>query len=255
MSTRLACLHVPLFPLAARLRSEPELIGEALILLAGSGTAARVIVASRRARRAGIRRGASLAQARALLPKVTARGRDATCERAAQQSLLEIGEALSPRVEDAGNGTVYCDLNGLERHWPQERELGAALIQSTERAAMTARVGIASSKLAARIAAEQADSPTLVPVGEEARFLAPLPLSRLLLETRILDRLRRWGIQSIGQFADLPGNEIASRFGEAGQVLHRQARGFDTHPLKPHCPPPAGHEGREVGVARGNRGP
>ncbi len=246
MSPRLACLHVPLFPLAARLRSEPELAGEALILLSGNGTAARVHAASRRARRAGIRRGMSLAQARALLPKVAVRGRDAACEFAAQQNLLEIGEALSPRVENAGRGVVYLDLAGLERHWPRERELGEALIRAAERAGMTARVGIASSKLAAHIAAEQADPPTVVPTGDEARFLAPLPLNRLLAEARVLDRLERWGIRSIGQFAQLPGNAITSRLGEVGQELHRQARGFDSHPLIPHKPAATFDEGMDL---------
>ncbi len=246
MSPRIACLQVPLFPLAARLRSEPDLAGEALILLSGNGTAARVHAASRRARRAGIRRGMSLAQARALLPKVAVRGRDAACESAAQQSLLEIGEALSPRVENANRGVVYLDLAGLERHWPRERELGEALIRAVERAGMTARVGIASSKLAAHVAAEQADSPTVVSTGAEASFLAPLPLSRLLAEASILDRLGRWGIRSIGQFAKLPKNAIASRLGEIGQKLHRQARGFDSQPLIPHTPAATFDEGMNL---------
>lgn len=92
MSSRLACIHVPLFPLAARLRSEPELAQQALVVLEGNGTAARITAASRRARRAGTRRGMSLAQARALLPRIAARGRDAACERAAQQSLLETAQ-------------------------------------------------------------------------------------------------------------------------------------------------------------------
>ncbi|MDH3404884.1 MAG: hypothetical protein OES32_01060 [Acidobacteriota bacterium] len=243
MSHRIACLRVPLFPLAARLRSEPELAGEALVLLAGNGSAARVSAASRRARRAGIRRGMSLAQARALLPKVAVRGRDAACESAAQQSLLEIAEIFSPRVENAGRGVVYLDLAGLERHWPRDHELGSALIQAAERARMAARAGIAGSKLAAHIAAEQADSPTVVPAGEEAGFLAPLPLTRLLAEAHVLDRLARWGIRSIGQFAELPKDEIASRFGEAGQGLHRQARGIDPHPLVPHRPAATFDEG------------
>ena len=196
--------------------------------------------------RAGIRRGMSLAQARALLPRVTVRGRDAVCESAAQQALLEIAEALSPRVEDAGRGIVFLDLTGLERHWPNERELGTGLILAAEHAGLTARVGIAGSKLAAQIAAEQTDSPTVVATGDEAEFLAPLPLSRLLTEAHILDRLERWGIQSIGQFAQLPKNAIASRFGEAGQVLHRQARGLDPHPLIPHTPPATFDEGMEL---------
>ena len=246
MSSRLACIRVPLFPLAARLRSEPELAQEALVVLEGNGTAARVTAASRRARRAGIRRGMSLVQARALLPRIAARGRDAACERAAQQSLLETAAALSPRIENAGDGIIFLDLDGLERHWPDERALAAALIQAAERTGLAARVGIASSKLAARIAADQSGSPTLIPAGEEAGFLAPLPLSRLLTETRILERLERWGIRSIGQFAELPKHEIASRFGAAGHLLHRQARGIDAHPLIPYSPTATFDEGMDL---------
>jgi hypothetical protein len=50
------------------------------------------------------------AQAQALLPNLTVRGVDATCEHAAQQSLLEAAESCSPRFEDAGSGEVYLDL-------------------------------------------------------------------------------------------------------------------------------------------------
>ncbi len=245
-AARVACLAVPLFPLAARLRSEPELAGEALVLLEGNGNAARVHAASRRARQGGVRRGMSLAQARALLPNLVARSRNAAAEHAAQQCLLEIAEALSPRFEDAGQGIVFLDTTGLERHWSDERELGTALGRAAERAGLCARVGIAGSKLAARVAAEQPDSPTLVPSGEEAGFLAPLPLSRLLAEAHILTRLERWGLHSIGDFARLPDNDIASRFGEVGRKLHRQARGIDVRPLVPHRPAPTFDEGVDL---------
>ena len=111
--TRLAALFVPLFPLAARLRSEPDLKDEAVAVFQGNGNAARVVAATRRARKAGVRAGMSLPQARALLPKLAARARDETCERAAQESLLEIAESFSPRIEDAGEGVVYLELTVL----------------------------------------------------------------------------------------------------------------------------------------------
>src|SRR5215468_8249499 len=109
---RLACLFVPLFPLAARLRSEPELKGEAVVIFEGNGNAARVVTASRKARRVGIEAGMTLPQTRALLPKLAARGRDRECERAAQEALLEVAESFSPRVEDGHEGVVYLDLEG-----------------------------------------------------------------------------------------------------------------------------------------------
>src|SRR5258707_8247141 len=161
-SPRTACLHLPLFPLAARLRSEPELTREALVVVEGNGNAARVVAGTRIARAAGVRPGLSLPQARALCPKLVARPRDGECERAAQEALLEVAEAFSPRVEDAGEGTAYLDLDGLERHYPgptPELELGRSLMAAADAAGLPARGGLAPSKPAARIAASPPHSP------------------------------------------------------------------------------------------------
>lgn len=247
--SRIACLCVPLFPLAARLRSEHDLRDEAVALLQGNGNAARVIGASRRARQAGIRPGMSLPQARALLPKLTVRSRDTNCERAAQDTLLEIAESFSPRVEDAEEGIVYLELDGLDRHFPgdsPEKELAHALTLTSDKAALPIWIGIASSKLAARVAAELPSSPTIVVSGQEADFLAPLPLHRLSPEAEVLETLHRWGIRSIGEFARLPKNKVASRLGEPGQKLHEKARGMDSHPLVPYQPPATFAEGMEL---------
>jgi protein ImuB len=246
---RLACLYVPLFPLAARLRSEPELRSEALVILEGNGPAARVAAANRIARRAGLRAGMSLPQARALMPKLIARGRDATCEQAAQQALLEVAESFSPRVEDAGEGLACLDLTGTERRFAgadRERALGDALVRAAERAALPARCGIASSKLAARVAAALPTTPTVVAAGEEAGFLAPLPLDRLTPEMTLRDTLQRWGIRTIGELARLPRDEVASRLGAPGQKLHEIARGLDPQPLLPREPPPDFREGMDL---------
>ncbi len=108
----IACLYVPLFPLAARLRSEPELKDEPVAVCEGNGSAARIVAATRKARRAGVEAGMTLPQARARVPKLIARGRDRECERAAEQALLEVAEMFSPRVEDEGEGVVYLDLDG-----------------------------------------------------------------------------------------------------------------------------------------------
>src|SRR6266536_2846307 len=112
-SPRVACIVVPLFPLAARLRSEPELKGDAVAVFEGNGNAARVVTATRSARKAGLQPGMTLPQARALLPGLIARARDRENERAAQEALLEIADSFSPRVEDAGEGVVYLDLDGI----------------------------------------------------------------------------------------------------------------------------------------------
>ncbi len=247
---RIVCLTVPLFPLAARLRSEPELRQEALAVLTGNGAAARVAAATRLARRAGIQPGLTLSQARSRLPKLIARPRDEECEQAAQEALLDVAESFSPRVEDGGEGLAYLDAEGLSRHYPggsPEEELGRALMLAAEqRAGMPVRVGIASSKLAAHLAAARPHSPTLVPTGNEAAFLAPLPLAQLTPEAATLATLESWGIGTLGELAQLPKSEVASRLGSGGRELQAIARGVDPRPLMPRQPPPTFSEGLEV---------
>jgi len=268
----LACLFIPLFPLAARLRSEPDLKGEAAAICEGNGNAARIVAATRKARKAGIEPGMTLPQARSIYPRLIARPRDLESERSAQEALLEIAETFSPRVEDACEGVIYLDLEGLPslraageglappapscpppqitNHKSQiaNRFLSFArdLITTAEKASLPTRVGIATSKLSARVAAGLPDTPVVVPPGEEAAFLAPLPLSRLSPEMEIEETLARWGIRSIGDFARLPEGEVASRLGEMGRELHATASGFDPRPLMPRLPPPDFTEGMDL---------
>ncbi|HEX2122370.1 MAG TPA: DNA polymerase Y family protein, partial [Thermoanaerobaculia bacterium] len=244
--TRIACLYVPMFPLAARLRSEPELLTEALAIVEGNGSSAHVIVATRRARTKGIHPGMTLAQARSLVPKLIARGRDSECERTAQEALLEVAETFSPRVEDSGEGMVFIDVSGLERHFPSEKDLAAAVIRASDDVGLPGRCGIAACKLAARVAAELPKSPTVVAPGGEAEFLAPLPLARLTPELDAASTLQRWGLSSIGELAQLPESEVASRLGAMGRDLHFAARGIDPRPLIPRALPPEFREGMEL---------
>ncbi len=255
--SRLACLAVPLFPLAARLRSEPELIREALAILEGNGNAARVVAATRAARAAGVRPGLSLPQARALCPKLAVRPRDAVCEGAAEEALIEVAAAFAPGVENARDGTFFLDLDGLPQPAARrgtagvdpdalERALGRDLAAASDTAGLPGRVGIASSKLAARVAAGLPGSPVIVPAGQEAAFLAPLPLARLAPEVDLSATLERWGIHSIGDFARLSPAEVASRLGRSGSELHTVARGLDSRPLVPREPPPCFEEGMSL---------
>jgi protein ImuB len=280
--TRQACFYVPMFVLAARLRSEPDLLNEAVGIVEGNGSNAHIVAATRRARNKGIQPGLSLAQARSLLPKLIARGRDAECERTAQEALLEVAETFSPRVEDAGEGVVFLDVTGMERHFADdgsgewgvgsgsdadathadanlshtppptphsptsELRLARAAIRACDAVSLPARVGIAASKLAARVAAELPKSPTVVAAGEEATFLAPLPLTRLSPEIEAAAMLQRFGLASIGDLAKLPESEIASRLGEVGRELHWAARGIDPRPLMPRPLPPEFREGMEL---------
>ncbi len=247
--SRVAALWVPLFPLAARLRSEPELAGAAVAVCEGNGPAARVVAASRPARKAGVRPGTSLAQARAVLPELIARGRDPAGEASAREALLEVAGSLSPVVEDAGEGLALADVEGMGALFPGpdgEDRLGHAAIRAAEGLGLPVRVGIAGNRLAATLAARRPASPTVVPPGGEREFLAPLPLAELDPPSALAATLERWGLATLGDLASLPPGEVRRRLGPEGEAAWRAARGEDPRPLVPHRPPPVLVEGMEL---------
>lgn len=248
---RLLALAVPLFPLAARLRAEPPLRDEALAVTEGNGSAARVVAATRPARAAGVKPGMTLPQARALVPRLLARGRDPHAEHAAQEALLDVAGRFSPRVEDAGDGLVFLDLAGLApRTAPDplafERDLALDLLRAAEKDGLPARAGVAGSKRAARIAAGLPRSPVVVPPGDEARFLDPLPVERLAPELGLAVALSRWGVRTAGDLARLPASEVGTRLGDPGRRLHEAARGLDPEPFVPRLPALAFSEGTSL---------
>ncbi len=247
--TRLACLRVPLFPLAARLRAEPELAGAAVVVCEGNGAAARVAAASRDARRHGVRAGMTLAQARGVLPDLLARGRDPVAEASAREALLEAAWTLSPRVEAADDDLAFADVDGMEGLYPGpggERQMASDVQRAAEALHLPLWVGIAGTKLAARVAAGRGEAPTLVPDGGEADFLAPLRLEALAPSPRLAATFARWGVATVGALAALPPGEVARRLGREGIAAHRAARGLDPTPLVPCPPAPTLSEGMEL---------
>ena len=157
--------------------------------------------------------------------------------RAAQAALCEVATSCSPRVEDASNGNnrgygiVYLDAQRAP--FPSEHALGAALTARAESIGLDVRVGIASTKMTARLVAHQSPRVTVVPPNAERRFLAPLPIVLLEPDRELAAALARWGITHLGQLACLSPGAMGTRFGPAGATLVRRARGEDPTPLVP----------------------
>jgi len=78
---------------------------------------------------------------------------DAEPDGSVHRMLLQVALSHSPRVEDGGIGRVYLDASGLHGLFGDEPRLAARLRDMTAAAGVTARVGIAGSRLAALAAA------------------------------------------------------------------------------------------------------
>ncbi len=240
---RLACLYVPDFPLAAVWRVEPDLRGAAVAVVDGHGPRATVLAASPEAAQRGVGAGLTVAQAMAVAAGLTVRQAAPDVLRAAQAALCDAAESFSPRVEDAGNGLAYLDLNGLHRGHGSESQLATILSQRARHLGLDAQVGVAGSKVAAYLAARRGGGVAVIPPGEEWAFLAPVPLALLDPSLELAATLRRWGIRCIGELAALPANAVGTRLGPEGTHLMRRARGEDAQPLAPRPLPVHFEEG------------
>jgi DNA polymerase-4 len=91
-------------------------------------------------------------------------------------------------------------------------------------------IGIASSRLVAKIASDQAKPNGILHVlpGVEARFLAPLEVRKVPGVGKVMEKnLHSLGIRRIGDLAALEESVLESRFGKWGLALAGKAQGLD----------------------------
>jgi protein ImuB len=228
---RVACLYVGDFALAVCYRGEPELRGCSVVVTDGAGARAPVVACSPEAAAHGVHRGMSATQARAACEGVVFRSPSADALRAAQNALCDVACSLSPRVQDGGPGLVFLEIGGMGALYESEAELVRNLARRAVAVGFDAAVGVASTVVAARLAARGGSGRAVIPRGEEWAFLAPLPVSMLEPEPSLAESLVRWGIRTLGDLAALPAGAVATRLGAAGALLVRRARGEDEAPF------------------------
>jgi protein ImuB len=97
-------------------------------------------------------------------------------ERAASGDLASLAREFSPRVEMHRPGLVTLDVRGLERLFGDANSLGNELRRAAADRGLPARIALASTRTAAWLLAHARAGLTIVPAGDEQRWLSPLPL-------------------------------------------------------------------------------
>jgi DNA polymerase IV len=160
--------------------------------------------------------------------------------RAASKEVMARLHALTPLVEQISIDEAFLDASALH----EDGHMLASQLQQTIRdeLGLSCSLGVASNKLVAKIATDVGKSLVrsgampqaicVVPPGEEATFLAPLPTSALWgVGPKTAEKLARMGIHTIGEIAAWPPADLARRFGQHGEDLARRARGIDDRPI------------------------
>ncbi len=240
--SRYACLFIPDLPLAAAIRTEPELRGQPVAVVEEGDERATIL--------AGWMKGLTVAQARTVRPELVVRSLSMEGVRSAREALLDVARSITPRVEDVELGLVFLDLVGTQALFPSERGLRTAFEVRLEEVDLEgARIGIGPTRTVARLAARHRSGGNLISMQGMRGFLDPLPLDLLDPPEELEERLTRWGIRTLGDLCNLPKDALGSRLGEEGVLLARRARGEDLSPFRPTPAPLRFEEGTEPDYA------
>jgi DNA polymerase-4 len=212
------------------LLDHPEDSGIPLVI--GGRPEGRGVVASAsyEARRYGIHSAMPSATALRLCPELKFAGFNRPRIRECSQQVMNLLREYGP-VEKMSVDEAYVDLSGQERP-----ETLAVSIRERVKAetALPASVGLATSKLVAKVASDH-DKPegcTIVRPGEEAAFLAPLPVRAIWgIGPRTAERLAQLEIKTCAQLANADIAALRLKFGRRAESLRQRAQGVDERPV------------------------
>jgi DNA polymerase-4 len=154
-------------------------------------------------------------------------------ERYARESerIMAVFERFTDLVEPVSIDEAFLDVTGSARAMGTGDEIGRKLKAAIrDETGLTASVGVATSKLVAKVASDmrKPDGLVVVPPGTEAAFLAPLPVRRLWgVGPKMEETLATLGVVTIGDLAALDPARLERRLGTHGHDLQKLARGED----------------------------
>ena len=235
MNKRIACVLIPEFPLVVRLRDQPELYEKPVALAENASDRSKVLHTNIQAADQGISSGMTVVQAKNVCPELYVLIKDAKEEQLKFDELLRKLQKFSPFIEEANPGIAYLDASGFKRTYPREKDLTQNLISFVKFQSYPVKVGMAGNKYTSLVGASISEnySYTIVPEGKEKEFLQSQSIQLLPINQDLYEKFYRLGIKTMGQFAILPDQEVAERFGSEGVQLLKLARGQDDDPLKP----------------------
>ncbi|MGW0778104.1 DNA polymerase IV [Streptomyces sp. NPDC002835] len=239
MRTAPTILHLDMdaFFAAAEQAAKPSLRGKPVVV-GGLGPRGVVATASYEARRFGVHSAMPMAQARRLAPNAAYLVPRFSLYRSVSEQVMELLGRLSPLVEPLSLDEAFVDLEagGAADDTVSARATGERLRADIRAVTgLTGSVGLAGSKMIAKIASEQAkpDGLTLIEPGTERELLGPMPV-RILpgVGPATGEHLRRAGMTTVADLAEAGEDELVRLLGRAhGTSLFRMALGHDDRPV------------------------
>jgi DNA polymerase IV len=235
----LTILHVDLdaFYASVEQLADPTLRGRPVIV-GGLGPRGVVAAASYEARRFGVHSAIPMARARRACPDGVFLAPRFDAYTDASRQVMAILRDVTPLVEPIALDEAFLDVTGARRLHGSAPAIGAAVRERVRAdTGLVASVGVASTKLLAKLASDSAkpDGMLVIEPGQELGFLHPLPVGRLWgVGPATRARLERFGVTTVGDLAALPEDTLVRALGPAaGAHLHALAWNRDDRRVEP----------------------
>lgn len=236
-------LHVDLdaFFASVEQRDDPSLRGKP-VLVGGSRKRGVVAAASYEARVFGVFSAMPMAEAMRRCPHAIVVPHRMERYAAASEAFFAILADFSPTVEALSFDEAFLDLTGTARLLGAPIEVGRAIKQRVrDELALVASVGVAPTKMGAKIASDidKPDGLRIVGPDQLRDFLEPLPAGKLYGVGDVTgEALRQLGIRTIGDVARYPVSGLVAKLGpNLGPHLAALARGEDSRVVEAEAPP------------------
>jgi nucleotidyltransferase/DNA polymerase involved in DNA repair len=225
--------EVPSFYASIERGDDPVLADRPVLVGGDPRKRGQVLAASLDALAAGVHLEMTMLEALEVCPRAKAVRTDMKRYREVSRRLFAALRRELPRLEPFGLGAAYFDVSGASLE--PERQGDVLRERVLAELSLPLRVGIASSRFLARIAAERVgrDGVVRVAPSEEARLRAELPVTRLDgVGRKTAATLAEGGAHTIGDVISLGRERLEALFGAHGIRIHDTACGADEAPVR-----------------------
>jgi DNA polymerase-4 len=239
MTAPLSILHVDMdaFYASIEVRDNPSLVG--LPVCVGGPASGRGVIsaASYEARRFGVHSAMPTAQARRLCPNMVLLPPDFDRYTAASRQIMAVFRRYTPLVEPLSLDEAFLDVAASLRLFGSAEEIAVSIKKDIlGETGLVASVGVAPTKFLAKLASDldKPDGLRVIPADSVREVLDPLPVSKIFgVGPRTAQRLASMGVETVGQLASKPRDEVSGDFGASGLWIHDLAHGIDPRRVTP----------------------
>ncbi|HVP35989.1 MAG TPA: DNA polymerase IV [Terriglobales bacterium] len=216
-------------------KANPYLRGKPIMVCGDPDGRSVVTTSSYEARAWGVKTGMMLWEAKKVCPQGILLPCDPDKYVEVSLNLLNIYKEFTPVIEVFSIDESFLDITGTERLFGTPLQLAEKLKKRIrEEIGLTCSVGIASTKLLAKLASDirKPDGLFWLKDEEVLHFLEDLPISEICgIGPKLTLYLNKLGIRTCGGLSRYPVELLEDRFGKIGTYLHRMALGLDEGPV------------------------